>query len=149
MPLESFLFTDRAGYCQQFSGAMALLLRMGGVPARVAEGFAPGIFDTKKRRYVVHDFDAHSWVEAYVEVNGVRALAVASDIGLDSVAIKARLKEPEIGATINESYSLAQALGINGTPSYVVQNDVVIGAVGYDNLKNKIKSVRDCGSVGC
>ena len=41
-PLESFLFTDKQGYCQQFSGAMALLLRMGGIPARVAAGFTPG-----------------------------------------------------------------------------------------------------------
>ena len=37
--------SDKAGYCQQFSGAMALLLRMGGVPARVASGFSPGTFD--------------------------------------------------------------------------------------------------------
>jgi transglutaminase-like putative cysteine protease len=65
LPLESFLFTDREGYCQQFSGAMALLLRMGGVPARVAAGFAPGGYDQRLREYVVRDFDAHSWVEAY------------------------------------------------------------------------------------
>ena len=37
-PLESFLFQDKVGYCQQFSGAMALLLRMGGIPARVLGG---------------------------------------------------------------------------------------------------------------
>ena len=42
IPLDTFLFGNRLGYCQQFSGAMALLLRMGGVPARVASGFAPG-----------------------------------------------------------------------------------------------------------
>lgn len=83
------------------------------------------------------------------EVNGARALAVAADVGLDPAAIKAKLSEPEIAATINESYSLAQALGINGTPSYVVQNDVVIGAVGYDALKSKIKSIRACGSANC
>lgn len=83
------------------------------------------------------------------EVNGARALAVAADIGLDPAAIKKKLTEPEITATINESYGLAQALGINGTPSYVVQNDVVIGAVGYDALKSKIKSIRACGSANC
>jgi protein-disulfide isomerase len=83
------------------------------------------------------------------EVNGARAMAVAVDLGLDKDAVKARMKDPEIGATINESYGLAQALGINGTPSYVLQNDVVIGAVGYDTLKGKIKSVRACGSTTC
>jgi transglutaminase-like putative cysteine protease len=65
VPLESFLFDDRLGYCQQFSGAMALLLRMGGVPARVVAGFSPGTFDRERGEFVVRDLDAHSWVEAY------------------------------------------------------------------------------------
>ena len=65
LPLDAFLFVDKRGYCQQFSGAMALLLRMGGVPARVASGFSPGIYDEDRQEYVVRDLDAHSWVEAY------------------------------------------------------------------------------------
>jgi hypothetical protein len=64
-PLESFLFTDRRGYCQQFAGAMALLLRLGGVPARVAAGFTSGQFDKSSRRWLVTDYDAHAWVEAF------------------------------------------------------------------------------------
>ena len=64
-PLESFLFSTRRGYCQQFSGAMALLLRMGGVPARVATGFTPGTFDSTTHRWVVTDVDAHAWVEVW------------------------------------------------------------------------------------
>jgi transglutaminase-like putative cysteine protease len=64
-PLADFLLRDRVGYCQQFSGAMALLLRMGGVPARVSAGFAPGVLDDRRREYVVRDIDAHSWVEVY------------------------------------------------------------------------------------
>jgi hypothetical protein len=64
-PLESFLFADRRGYCQQFSGAMALLLRMGGVPARVAAGFTSGAYDRATHRWVVSDRDAHAWVEAW------------------------------------------------------------------------------------
>jgi transglutaminase-like putative cysteine protease len=64
-PLESFLFSDKRGYCQQFSGAMALLLRMGGVPARVASGFTSGTYDTSAHQWVVSDIDAHAWVEAW------------------------------------------------------------------------------------
>lgn len=63
--LDGFLFDAKAGYCQQFSGAMALLLRMGGVPARVATGFTPGAYDRDTKEYVVRDLDAHSWVEAW------------------------------------------------------------------------------------
>jgi len=70
LPLESFLFRDRRGYCQQFSGTMALLLRMGGVPARVAAGFAPGTPDGGRGERVVRDYDAHSWVEAWFPHTG-------------------------------------------------------------------------------
>jgi hypothetical protein len=44
---------------------MALMLRMGGVPARVAAGFSPGSYNRDRKEYVVRDTDAHSWVEAY------------------------------------------------------------------------------------
>jgi protein-glutamine gamma-glutamyltransferase len=64
-PLVRFLFTDKFGYCQQFAGAMALLLRMGGVPARVAVGFTGGSVDSVTHQYVVGDVDAHAWVEAW------------------------------------------------------------------------------------
>jgi transglutaminase-like putative cysteine protease len=64
-PVDAFLFDDRNGYCQHFSAAMALLLRMGGVPARVAVGFTPGVKDAGRNRWVVRDYDAHSWVEAH------------------------------------------------------------------------------------
>ncbi len=65
-PLESFLFKDRIGYCQQFSGTMAMMLRMAGIPARVATGFAPGVAQPDAPGvYKVRDFDAHSWVEVY------------------------------------------------------------------------------------
>jgi protein-glutamine gamma-glutamyltransferase len=63
--LEGFLFKAKSGYCQQYSGAMALLLRMAGIPARVATGFTAGSLDRKSKEYVVRDLDAHSWVEAW------------------------------------------------------------------------------------
>jgi transglutaminase-like putative cysteine protease len=63
--LEGFLFDAKSGYCQQYSGAMALLLRMAGIPARVATGFTAGSLDRKANEYVVRDLDAHSWVEAW------------------------------------------------------------------------------------
>jgi transglutaminase-like putative cysteine protease len=65
VPLADFLLRDKVGYCQQFSGAMALLMRLGGVPARVSAGFAPGALDDKTQEYIVRDIDAHSWVEVY------------------------------------------------------------------------------------
>ena len=64
-PLVDFLLSTHRGYCQQFAGAMALLLRMGGVPARVAGGFTTGIYDSASGKWIVADTDAHDWVEAW------------------------------------------------------------------------------------
>jgi protein-glutamine gamma-glutamyltransferase len=64
-PLETFLFSAKIGYCQQFAGSMALLLRMGGIPARVATGFTTGSYDSATKRWLVSDVDAHAWVEAW------------------------------------------------------------------------------------
>jgi protein-glutamine gamma-glutamyltransferase len=64
-PLAAFLSQDRAGYCQQFSGTMALMLRMLGVPSRVATGFAPGGRDPERNNFLVDDTDAHDWVEVF------------------------------------------------------------------------------------
>ena len=52
-PLATFLLLNRIGYCQQFAGSMALLLRMGGVPAHVATGFTTGTYDAASKRWLV------------------------------------------------------------------------------------------------
>jgi protein-glutamine gamma-glutamyltransferase len=65
-PLETFVTETHTGYCQQFSGSMALMLRMLGIPARVVSGFAPGTPVTDAPgEYRVRDYDAHAWVEVY------------------------------------------------------------------------------------
>ncbi len=70
-PLRAFLFRDKIGYCQQYAGSMALMLRMLGIPTRVVSGFSPGSPDPKNpNRYIVEDLDAHSWVEVYFPTIG-------------------------------------------------------------------------------
>jgi transglutaminase-like putative cysteine protease len=69
-PLDAFLFDTKEGYCQHFSGAMALLLRMGGVPARVVSGFSPGGYSKRRNAWIVRDTDAHAWVEAWFDRSG-------------------------------------------------------------------------------
>jgi transglutaminase-like putative cysteine protease len=64
-PLVGFIAETRAGYCQHFAGAMALMLRYLGIPARVAVGFSSGVYDAAHDRWNVSDHDAHAWVEAW------------------------------------------------------------------------------------
>jgi transglutaminase-like putative cysteine protease len=63
--LVGFVTQTRAGYCQYFAGAMTLMLRYLGIPARVAVGFAGGRFSPKGHAWLVTDRDAHAWVEVW------------------------------------------------------------------------------------
>jgi len=82
------------------------------------------------------------------EADKARAMAAAKDAGLDMARIEKDLASPEIDATIAENEALARAMGMNGTPSYVIGKQVVIGAVGLDGLKEKI-SIARCGKATC
>ena len=62
-PLVDFVEVTRAGYCQHYAGAMALMLRTLGIPARVAVGFTAGTW--KAGVWTVTDQQAHAWVEAW------------------------------------------------------------------------------------
>ncbi|MGG1556317.1 transglutaminase domain-containing protein [Paenibacillus ferrarius] len=67
--VSHFLFVDQAGYCDQFSTAMAVMLRSVGVPTRWVKGFAPGTLqatgENGLQEVVVSNQDAHAWVEVY------------------------------------------------------------------------------------
>ena len=76
------------------------------------------------------------------QIDKAKAMATARDIGLDMARLEKDLKSDEIGKTLEESMKLAEALGLNGTPSYVIGNDVVIGAVGLAALSQKVQAAR-------
>jgi hypothetical protein len=64
-PLEDFLFGRRAGNCEYFAAALAVMLRTLDIPARVVAGFQRGEWNPYGRYFMVRLRDAHSWVEAY------------------------------------------------------------------------------------
>jgi transglutaminase-like putative cysteine protease len=63
-PLEWFLFNSKAGFCNYYATAEVLLLRIAGIPARMAVGFAEGEF-VPPGTYVIREKDAHAWPEVY------------------------------------------------------------------------------------
>jgi protein-disulfide isomerase len=77
------------------------------------------------------------------QADKARALAVAKEVGFDMGRIERDLGSDEVKKTIEEDMKLADALGVNGTPSYVIGDEVVIGAVGLDALREKLKAVQN------
>jgi len=64
-PLADFLFNVRAGHCEYFATAMAVMLRNEGIASRVVNGFLPGEYNEASGAFTVRQSDAHSWVEAF------------------------------------------------------------------------------------
>jgi len=64
-PIDFFLFDLKEDFCEYFAGAMVMMLREVGIPARLVEGFTSGTFDPNLGKYVVKQINAHAWVEAY------------------------------------------------------------------------------------
>lgn len=78
-----------------------------------------------------------------------RAFTVIEELGMDADAIRAKMGDPEVANTLEEVYTVANRLGLSGTPTYVIGNEVVFGAVGVDDLKTKIIAMRECGKAVC
>ena len=82
------------------------------------------------------------------QADKAKAMAVAKEVGADMARLEKDMGSPEVKAMMEETFKLAEPLGLNGTPSYVVGKNVVIGAVGVAELKSKINTAR-CGKVTC
>jgi transglutaminase-like putative cysteine protease len=68
--LEDFLFQARRGHCERFASALALLLRMEGIPSRVIIGYLPSVQNPISGWYDIRFRDAHSWTEAWLPGHG-------------------------------------------------------------------------------
>lgn len=80
--------------------------------------------------------------------DGERALAVAREVGVDMDRLAKDMKSPEIEKTLQQDFKLAELLGLNGTPSYVIGDEVVVGAIGLEALREKVNTAR-CGKATC
>ena len=103
-PLVGFVTRTRAGYCQHFAGAMALMLRYLGIPSRVAVGFSSGRYDAKRGVWTVTDHDAHAWVETWFRGYGW--------LPLDPTPAAGR---PERGQLSAPYAAAARVLGVGGS----------------------------------
>ena len=119
-PLEDFLFAEKAGHCEYFASAAAILLRLGGVPTRYVNGFLGGEWNAMRGTVTVRENRAHSWVEAYlgregwVRVDATPSLARPSHMGtlrqvLDSAELFWGRWVVEYSAS--QQFLLAQRLG--------------------------------------
>jgi protein-disulfide isomerase len=83
------------------------------------------------------------------QVSKAVALAAAKESGADMDRLNKDLTGPEVTASLQEVAKLADALSLSGTPTYIVGDEVVVGAVGYAQLKGRLDNIRKCGKAAC
>jgi hypothetical protein len=111
--LLKFLTTDKRGYCEQFAGAMVVLARQAGIPARVVVGFTPGI-QQSDGSWLVTNHDAHSWPEVWFPQAGwVRFEPTPRDASTSPPAYTTAPVDPRVTPAPNAS-AMANA---SSTPS--------------------------------
>jgi len=71
--------TNRAGHCEYFAGALVMMLRSQGIPARVALGFKGGEWNPLGMYYQVQQLHAHAWVEVYLNREDIPPETFATD----------------------------------------------------------------------
>jgi protein-disulfide isomerase len=153
-------FDYNCPYCKRAMGDMLTLIKDDPKLKIVIKEFpvlGPGSLEAARVAVAVHlqDKTDKKYLEFHKKLLGGRgqadkahALAVAKELGLNIAQIEKDMNGPEVTATIAESVKLAEKLGINGTPSYVIGENVVIGAVGLPGLQEKINTAR-CGKASC
>ena len=82
-------------------------------------------------------------------VGADRALALAKEMGLDVARVQKDMTGPAVLEAIDDGRRLAEKLAINGTPAFIIGQEVIPGAVPGNVLKQAIAGVRQCGHAVC
>jgi protein-disulfide isomerase len=78
-----------------------------------------------------------------------KAIKVALSLGADEAKLREEMKNQAINEAFSKTYDLANRLNITGTPSYVIGNEVVFGAMGREVLEEKLASAPVCETANC
>ena len=153
-------FDYNCGYCKRAMADMFDLMKHDAKLKVVLKEFpvlGPGSVEAARVAVAVRmqDKGGKKYMEFHQKLLGgrgqadkARALAVAKEVGFDMARIERDMASDEVKASLEESFKLAEKLGLNGTPSYVIGNNVVVGAVGLETLKEKVNTAR-CGKATC
>lgn len=153
-------FDYNCGYCKRALSDLSRLMKENPdlrVVLRDLPILSPGSAEASRvANAFLRQFQGQKFWEFHQKLLGMRgqvgkgeALAVARELGADMDKLAKDAADPRVTAGIKESEELAKSLQVNGTPTYVIGQEVVVGAVGYDELEAKVANMKKCGKVVC
>jgi protein-disulfide isomerase len=147
-------FDYNCGYCKRALGDMLQLLKTDPNLKVVLKEYpvlGPGSVEAAQVAVAarMQDKTGKKYLEFHQKLLGghgpadkAHALAAAKEVGFDVARIEKDLGSDEVRETLKENLKVADAIGLDGTPSYIIGSDVVIGAQGYEALKEKVDAAR-------
>jgi protein-disulfide isomerase len=143
-------FDYRCPYCKQVEPALESLLRQDHElrmvykefpvlgPASVTAARAALAAQKQDKFAVFH----RAMMALKGQIDDDAVFAVAASAGIDIPRLKRDMQDPAITQRIKANYALAEALGIDGTPGFVIGDQIVPGAIGIDDLRQLIAATR-------
>jgi protein-disulfide isomerase len=151
-------FDYNCGYCRAALPDMAALLAEDPNLKVILKEFpilSNESIDAARIAVLVGQSDASYWdfhqslFTSRGKVDKTVALEAAQSLGLSPVELELQMGSDSVAQTIQSSYEIAQALGITGTPTYIIGNEIIPGAIGADELRARIADMRACGKSQC
>jgi protein-disulfide isomerase len=152
------MFDYNCGYCRQALPDLAALLASDKNLKVILKEFpilSQGSVDAARIAAQVADADVDYWAfhqalfTSRGQVDKDVALKAATDLGLNPITLEMGMKTPRVDQVIEESYRIADRLKITGTPTFIIGDEIIPGAIGLDALKQRIANMRACGATVC
>lgn len=109
--VDQLLFDVRRGFCAHYAGATAFLLRAAGIPARMVVGYQGGEIGAGGDYLVVRQYDAHAWVEAWVEGEGWLRVDPTAAIAPSRIESGLREAVADEGSFLEQEWASPQRYG--------------------------------------
>ena len=151
-------FDYNCGYCRSALPDMATLLAEDPNLRIVLKEFpilSNESIDAARIAVLVGEADVDYWsfhealFTSRSQVDKQVALSAAEALGLSPVSLELDMGTEAVSETIQTSYEIARALNITGTPTYIIGNEIIPGAIGIDELRTRIANMRKCGETQC
>lgn len=110
-PVDTLLFDARRGFCAHYASATTFLLRSAGIPARIVAGYQGGSAGADSAYLIVRQYDAHAWVEAWIQGQGWVRLDPTAAIAPDRIENGLRDAVAEEGSFLEDNWTSPQRYG--------------------------------------
>ncbi len=146
-------FSDyNCGFCKRVVPDIITLLEEDKNIKFVVKDFpilGPRSIENSKAAIAVFKIAPEKWWEFHMAMlkrspnTNDQLLALAGSVGVDMAQLQEEMKKPEYQKQIDKNLALGSAIGVRGTPAFVINGEFIRGAVGLDVFKDRIAAARE------